>query len=183
MGDTSARDLLAEELRNLRASAGLSLARIEEQGKKQPRVVRLGKSKLSSWLAGVAVPEADAPFRFLIQLLESRASRSGVPSKGLPWWLDLRQKAANERSALKAATPAVGRAPSATENRISDGAVGTFTEPASNNSNLFEVLVCAVEWIDPSSPSVSPERRLQDVVTSVLGKMSRGGSKSLSPRE
>ncbi|MEE1771245.1 hypothetical protein PUR34_24670 [Streptomyces sp. JV185] len=114
MGDTSARDLLAEELRNLKASAVLSLAQIEEQGNKQkPRAVKLGKAKLSGWLKGVSVPEADAPFHFLIQLLEPRASRSGVPAKGIHWWLDLRQKAADERSAAKASKPAGSRGQSA----------------------------------------------------------------------
>ncbi|MGW9072943.1 hypothetical protein ACWGQT_26330 [Streptomyces yangpuensis] len=111
MGDTTARDRLAEELRNLVAAAGLPPARIEEQGKRQTPIAKLGKSKLSGWLSGEYVPEADAPFRFLIRLLEPRAqNRSGVRPRGESWWLGLRQKAADERSAAKTPKPAGGRA-------------------------------------------------------------------------
>ncbi|MFF4427255.1 NACHT domain-containing protein [Streptomyces sp. NPDC001549] len=111
MGDRTARDRLAEELRNLVAAAGLPPARIEEQGERQTPVVKLGKSKLSGWLSGEYVPEADAPFRFLIRLLEPRAqNRSGVRPRREGWWLGLRQRAADERSAAKAPKSAGSRA-------------------------------------------------------------------------
>ncbi|MFE7098271.1 NACHT domain-containing protein, partial [Streptomyces erythrochromogenes] len=110
MEDTTAHERLAAELRHLVAAAGLPLAGIEDRGEKQKPVVKLGKSKLSGWLSGGYVPEADEPFRYLIRLLEPRAqNRIGLRRRGEGWWLALRQKAADERSAAGVTQPGASR--------------------------------------------------------------------------
>ncbi|MGW8767752.1 hypothetical protein ACWGN5_35290 [Streptomyces sp. NPDC055815] len=98
MGETSARDRLAEELRKLKAASGLTLTLIESQATKQG--LNLKRGKLSNWFKGTNVPEADASFALLVQLLEARArNKSGVAVRGLPWWRALRNEAAAERDA------------------------------------------------------------------------------------
>ncbi|MFD8013531.1 hypothetical protein [Streptomyces sp. NPDC058955] len=97
MGETSARDRLAEELRKLKAASGLTYTQIESQATKQG--LKLKRSKLSNWFKGTNVPEADASFALLVQLLEARARKSGVAVRGLPWWRALQKEAAVERDA------------------------------------------------------------------------------------
>lgn len=100
MGESSARDRLAGGLKNLKDASGLSLTQIEEQGKKQG--LQLGRSKLSSWFNGTNIPEADATFRLLVQLLEARArSKAGLPERGVSWWVGLRNQAVAERDASR----------------------------------------------------------------------------------
>ncbi|MFE1907394.1 hypothetical protein ACFW96_27525 [Streptomyces gardneri] len=112
MGETSARDRLAEELRKLKAASGLTYTQIESQATKQGR--RLTRSKLSNWFTGMNVPEADASFTLLVQLLEKHAhTRSGVAVRGLQWWHALQKKAAAERDATDAPKLAAGIAPPA----------------------------------------------------------------------
>ncbi|MFJ9769409.1 NACHT domain-containing protein [Streptomyces erythrochromogenes] len=114
MEDTTARERLAAELRHLVAAAGLPLSGIAARAETRKPVVKLGKSKLSGWLSGTCVPEADEPFRHLVRLLEPRAhDRSGLRPRGEGWWLGLRQKAADERSAARATTPGASRGRSA----------------------------------------------------------------------
>lgn len=99
MGQTSARDRLAEELRKLKAASGLTYTQIENQAAKQG--LKLGRSKLSSWFKGTNVPEADSSFAMLVQLLEARArNKPGVAVCGLPWWRALQKEAAAERDAI-----------------------------------------------------------------------------------
>ncbi|ALO05620.1 hypothetical protein AQF52_0018 [Streptomyces venezuelae] len=113
MGETSARDRLAEELRKLKTDSGLTYTRIENQARKQN--LRLTRSKLSNWFTGTNVPEADASFTLLVQLLEKHAhARSGVARRGLQWWSALQKKAAAERDATGAPKPAARTAPPAT---------------------------------------------------------------------
>lgn len=111
MGESSARDRLAGELRKLKDASGLSYTQIGTQGKNQTPIVRLSRGKLSGWFRGEYVPEDDKPFKYLIELLEARAKRNGVPPQGVGWWRALRKEAADERdvsAALK--EPAVSSA-------------------------------------------------------------------------
>ncbi|MFF2777062.1 hypothetical protein ACFVU3_19405 [Streptomyces sp. NPDC058052] len=97
MGESSAQDRLAAELRKLKDASNLSYTQIEMQGRQQTPVAHLGRSKLSGWLKGDYVPEDEWPFRYLISLLEPKAQRNGFPAKGVNWWRDLRQRAAAQR--------------------------------------------------------------------------------------
>ncbi|WP_159425451.1 hypothetical protein [Streptomyces sp. fd1-xmd] len=171
MGDTSARRQLAEELRALKASAVVSLAQIEEHGRKQPRPVKLGKSKLSGWLSGASVPGADLPFRFLIQFLNLRARRraNDATLRDINWWMDLREKAARERSpGIPAGAPAQSVV-ALTESRIDISGYGV------NSSNAIEVLACIIEWADIQSP-LSSTRQLESIVTSILSDIRGWGT-------
>lgn len=68
--------------------------------------LNLGRSKLSSWFKGTNVPEADASFELLVQLLEARArNKPGVAVRGMPWWRALQKEAAVEREATGALKP------------------------------------------------------------------------------
>ncbi|MET8514362.1 hypothetical protein [Streptomyces sp. NPDC005077] len=68
--------------------------------------LKLGRSKLSSWFKGTNVPEADASFELLVQLLEARArNKPGVAMRGMPWWRALQKEAAIEREAAGALKP------------------------------------------------------------------------------
>ncbi|MEU3976744.1 hypothetical protein [Streptomyces bacillaris] len=106
MGETSARVRLAEELLKLKTASGMTYTQIGNQATKQGR--KLGKSKLSGWLKGTNVPEADGSFELLVHLLEAHAVRngSGVASRGLSWWRALQRKAVAERDAAGAPKPA-----------------------------------------------------------------------------
>jgi tetratricopeptide (TPR) repeat protein len=99
MGDTSARQRLTEELSGLRQDAGMpSLQEMGSFGTRQKPPVKLGKSKLSSWFSGTAVPEAGLPFSLLVQWLEVKAQRkSGRRPRGERWWTALRNAADRER--------------------------------------------------------------------------------------
>ncbi|MFG2232285.1 hypothetical protein ACGFNX_20110 [Streptomyces sp. NPDC048723] len=98
MGETSAQDRLAAELRKLKDASNFSYTQIDAQGRQQTPVAHLGRSKLSGWLNGEYVPEDEWPFEYLISLLEPKAQRNGLPAKGVIWWRDLRQRAAAERN-------------------------------------------------------------------------------------
>ncbi|MEV3896482.1 hypothetical protein [Streptomyces anulatus] len=114
MGETSARVRLAEELLKLKNASGLTYTQIESQATKQG--LKLGRSKLSSWLKGTNVPQADTSFTLLVQLLEPRArTRSGVAVRGLPWWRALRKEAAADREATGVPKPAARTALPATQ--------------------------------------------------------------------
>ncbi|MFE5974311.1 hypothetical protein ACFQ64_19380 [Streptomyces sp. NPDC056460] len=116
MGETSARDRLAEELRKLKTASGLTYAQIESQATKQGLMLK--KSKLSNWFTGTNVPEANASFTLLIQLLEARArTKTGVAARGLPWWRALQKEAAVERDATSAPKPTARTAPPATPSK------------------------------------------------------------------
>ncbi|MCT9075299.1 hypothetical protein [Streptomyces fulvoviolaceus] len=97
MGETSAQDRLAAELRKLKDASNLSYTQIDTQGRQQTPVAHLGRSKLSGWLKGEYVPEDEWPFQYLISLLEPKAARNGFPPRGGNWWRNLRQRAATER--------------------------------------------------------------------------------------
>ncbi|MFI8515656.1 hypothetical protein ACIGHB_31470 [Streptomyces sp. NPDC085460] len=113
MGETTARDRLAEELRKLKTASGLTYTQIESQATKQGLMLK--KSKLSNWFTGTNVPEADASFTLLVQLLEARArTKTGVTVRGLPWWRALQKEAAVERDATNAPKPTARTAPPAT---------------------------------------------------------------------
>ncbi|MFE5621092.1 hypothetical protein ACFQ8S_03400 [Streptomyces virginiae] len=171
MGDTSARRRLAEELTALKAAAVVSLAQIEEHGRKQHSPVKLGKSKLSGWLSGASVPGADLPFRFLIQFLNLRARRraNDATLRDISWWMDLREKAAGERSpGIPAGVPA--------QSVVTIAERGTGVSGYGvNSSDAIEVLACIIEWADIQSP-LSSERQLESLVTSILSDIRGWGA-------
>ncbi|MFE5711455.1 hypothetical protein ACFQ7J_11615 [Streptomyces sp. NPDC056501] len=57
MGETSACDRPAADLRTLREASGLTYSAITTQAKKQTPPVKLGGSKLSPWFTGKHVPK------------------------------------------------------------------------------------------------------------------------------
>jgi hypothetical protein len=103
MGETSAQERLAVELRQLMDASGLSYTQIDMQGRQQTPIAHLGRGKLSGWLNGKYVPEDEWPFEFLISLLEPKAQRNGFRAKGINWWRGLRQRAVAERNTSAAA--------------------------------------------------------------------------------
>ncbi|MFE2561607.1 hypothetical protein ACFXGT_37485 [Streptomyces sp. NPDC059352] len=106
MGETSACDRLTAELKTLRDASELTYSAITAQAEKQMPPVKLGKSKLSAWFSGTNVPKKDddAAFSYLVALLEARAKKHGVPSKGIEWWRARRDEAAAERNPSAAPT-------------------------------------------------------------------------------
>ncbi|MFG2646086.1 hypothetical protein ACGFYP_34595 [Streptomyces sp. NPDC048370] len=102
MSDTPAVDQLVAALTELRNKAGgLTLGQIETLGRMQRPPVSLGKSKLSPWFTGKAVPDSGPAFDTLVRLLEDLAlQKTGTPKLGVGRWQQMRNAAASERRLL-----------------------------------------------------------------------------------
>ncbi|MFJ3765684.1 hypothetical protein ACIPQJ_03060 [Streptomyces sp. NPDC090082] len=102
MSDRPAGDQLVAALKELRiAAGGLTLGQIEKWGQAQRPPVNLGRSKLSPWFNGRAVPDSGPAFDTLIVLLEGRArQKTGRPGRGVGRWQQMRDAAAAERRLL-----------------------------------------------------------------------------------
>jgi tetratricopeptide (TPR) repeat protein len=88
----------AEELVRLYQAAGLPKhALLVRQAAAQRPPVALNIKTLSDWFGGKSVPAQAAAVRFLVEFLQPRAARDGYRPHSLDWWLDLHQRAQQEK--------------------------------------------------------------------------------------
>ncbi|GGP15634.1 tetratricopeptide repeat protein [Nonomuraea glycinis] len=95
----SAAEQFFAALRELRqATVAVSYAMLARQAAAQQPPLKISGQRLSDWFLGNALPADPAVVRFLVEYLQSRATRaSGYQQRPLSWWLSLHQHAAQQR--------------------------------------------------------------------------------------